>query len=226
MIISEVLSGLEQDGSAANRRLLGERGVCGKAFGVDPLRMHQWRARIGTDHALAQQLWHSENHDARLLACMIADSGAWSAAALDLWAGAIDNPLLVHAFASMVAGTVHAEERLLVWVQSPSRWLSLLGWKLVAMHADQTAAGRDPRAAADQTAAGRDPRAAVDPTAAGGEECYAALLRRLPQDFVVAEEQVREAMRLALAAIGRACPALADEAGACGESLGLRSPSC
>ncbi|MBN1280941.1 MAG: DNA alkylation repair protein [Candidatus Thermoplasmatota archaeon] len=74
--------------------------ACGMArYGINPqnnlgISVYQLRMiakEIGTDHGLALQLWASEIHDARLLACFIEDPHQVTETQMDDWASAFDS---------------------------------------------------------------------------------------------------------------------------------------
>src|SRR5579864_5179634 len=44
-----------------------------KAFGISTPKLHALARRVGKNHQLAEQLWNSGIHEARILAALIAD---------------------------------------------------------------------------------------------------------------------------------------------------------
>src|SRR5215813_5855496 len=75
MNLTEVMSALERAGSEGTRKTLQRHGARPPLFGVSYGDLYGLQKRLGTDHPLAQQLWNSGNHDARVLATLIADTG-------------------------------------------------------------------------------------------------------------------------------------------------------
>ena len=71
---TQTLARLKALGTAQNRKVYGSHGVTGAMFGVSYANLGKLRKEIKVDHKLAEQLWASRNHDARVLATMIADS--------------------------------------------------------------------------------------------------------------------------------------------------------
>jgi 3-methyladenine DNA glycosylase AlkD len=61
-----------------------------KAYGIPTPVLHRMARQIGKNHALAQQLWNSGVHEARILAGMIDDSAEVGAAQMERWARAFD----------------------------------------------------------------------------------------------------------------------------------------
>ena len=101
---TEVLKSLKSMGTAQNRKVYGRHGVTGAMFGVSYANLGKLKRQIKVDQALALQLWSSGNHDARILATMVADPGAMTAKMLDGWVKDVDN----HVTSAAVAGVVAA----------------------------------------------------------------------------------------------------------------------
>jgi len=60
-------------GTAQNRKVYARHGVGEDMYGVSYSNLGKLRKSIKRHHALAEQLWATGNHDARVLATMIAD---------------------------------------------------------------------------------------------------------------------------------------------------------
>ncbi len=60
-------------GSEQNRKIYGRHGVQREMFGLSFDNLKKLAKIHKKAHALALKLWESENHDARVLAYMIAD---------------------------------------------------------------------------------------------------------------------------------------------------------
>src|SRR6267378_7489168 len=56
-----------------------------KAHGISAPVLHQFAKQIGKDHRLAQRLWTSGVHEARILATLIGESEKVTAAEMDRW---------------------------------------------------------------------------------------------------------------------------------------------
>ncbi len=127
----EVLAELEAMGTAQNRKVYARHGVTGAQFGVSYGNLGKLKKRIKTDHALAQGLWASGNHDARILATMIADPSAMRSSDLDAWAKDLDSYVITDAFAKVVAGTGFVRRKFEQWGRSRSEWIEQAGWLLL-----------------------------------------------------------------------------------------------
>lgn len=74
-------------GSAAHRAGMARSGIAvQRASGVAVPVLRALARRLGKDHALAQALWATAHHEARLLACFIDDPDAVTEAQAEAWA--------------------------------------------------------------------------------------------------------------------------------------------
>lgn len=103
MDLQSVMSELESMGSEENRNLLAQQGVSGPMFGVGADGIDHLASRIGTNHALAVELWNSGNHDARLLATRLADPAQMTTDMIDNWSVDAADGALSDAVADLVA---------------------------------------------------------------------------------------------------------------------------
>ena len=122
MDLAETMKALEAAGSAQTRKTYTRHGVTGPQFGVNYSTLKPMAKKIKTDHALAVQLWDTGNHDARILALMIADPQAATAKQIDSWVKVLDNYVLTDALAGFIARTPFARARLDKW-ESKDGWL-------------------------------------------------------------------------------------------------------
>jgi 3-methyladenine DNA glycosylase AlkD len=132
MELTETLETLEEMGTEQNRKVYRRHGVGGKFYGVSFANLEALRKRIKTDHTLAQQLWETGNHDARVLATMIADPKQLGQAQIDAWAGSLENHIQTDALAKLLNRTSLAPQLVELWVDSPDEWKGRLGWHLLA----------------------------------------------------------------------------------------------
>jgi 3-methyladenine DNA glycosylase AlkD len=134
---------------------------------------------IKTDQPLAESLWATGNHDARILATMIADPKAIPRGVLESWSRDLDNDVL----AGAVAGSPHARELMETWVESDEEWPGSAGWSVLA-------------------------RLAMDPASGLSDQEYAGSLETIRTTIHGRKNRVRHAMNGALIAIGLRGPAL------------------
>lgn len=132
MGFDEVMAELRSLGTEQTRRTYRRHGAAEPLFGVRFGDLRPLAKRLGTDHALARQLWASGNTDARLLACMVADPERVSEAELDAWLDDIDSYFLVDTFVAEIAskreGRLERAER---WIASDRDRTAQAGWDLM-----------------------------------------------------------------------------------------------
>jgi 3-methyladenine DNA glycosylase AlkD len=151
MTLKQTLAALEKAGTAQNRKVYGRHGVTGDMFGVSYAELGRLKKKIKVDHDLALGLWASGNHDARVLACMVADPAAFKARELDGMARELGNYVITDAFGTMVAHGPLARGRADVWKNRKNEWVSCAGWNVLgslALNDDDL----DDRYCADQIA--------------------------------------------------------------------------
>lgn len=102
MELSQAMAQLEAAGSAQTRKTYGRHGVPEPMFGVSYAVLNTLRKAIKKDQALALALWATGNHDARILATMIADPAQFDEALAVRWAADIGYHALADGFTGML----------------------------------------------------------------------------------------------------------------------------
>ena len=179
-----VLAKLEACGSAQTRKTYGRHGVQGPMFGVSYQHLGTLKKAIKTDHSLAMELWASGNHDARILATMIADPLLMTGSVIDRWLKELDNHVQGGAFSTLVSGSPLALKKAEKWRDSKRELVSYCGWSvtsLLAMRPDGT----------DEQLARR-----LD------DEMFAPLVEVIEKQIHGAPNRTRYAMNQTLIAIG------------------------
>ena len=88
----KALKALENAGSKKVREGYARYGIVApKSFGVPMGKIQALGKRLGTDHALAVELWRSGWYEARLLAAYVDDPAQVTAAQMDRWVKQMDN---------------------------------------------------------------------------------------------------------------------------------------
>jgi 3-methyladenine DNA glycosylase AlkD len=128
-----LLDELKALGTEQTRKTYRRHGVLGEQYGVSYADFGKLKKRIKVNHALAQQLWSSGIHDARILALMIADPQTTDSVLLDTWANDLDNYPVTDAFSHYVAQTPLAREKMEQWTQSDEEWLGATGWSILGI---------------------------------------------------------------------------------------------
>ncbi len=137
MNVQEAMAQLESFGTEQNRKVYRRHGVLGSQYGVSYANLKALAKRIKRDHQLASELWATGNHDARVLATMIADPSALTKRAMDAWAKSIDNYVLADAFAALVAQSEHARDKADQWITASDDFMGQAGWNVVARLSSQ-----------------------------------------------------------------------------------------
>jgi len=127
-----VLKKLKALGTAQNVKVYRRHGIDGPLYGVSFAHLSALAKSLGQNHGLAVKLWASGNHDARVLATMIADASAMTSAGLDRWAKALDNYVIADAFSKLVRTSPLVRSKVAAWTKSSNDWLGQVGWSLVA----------------------------------------------------------------------------------------------
>ena len=88
-------------------------------FGVKFGDLAKLQKRIKVDQILASEMWHTGNHDARLLACMVADVTAITEKQLTAWASEVKDTSTAEALAALASRTPMAVKIREVWLADP-----------------------------------------------------------------------------------------------------------
>jgi 3-methyladenine DNA glycosylase AlkD len=194
MTIDEAMAALEQAGTAQNRKVYARHGVGEKMFGVSYAVLGKLKKAIKTDHQLAKGLWSTGNHDAQVLATMVADPQAMTSKQIDDWIKGVDDPPLAGAFAGVVAKTRFAARKATRWCQSRNELIGCTGWTTVSFLTTEY-----------------DPK---------DDDYFRPFLETIENDIHGCQNRVREAMNRTLIAIGCRSPALRKEAERVAKAVG------
>ncbi len=190
----EILHELETRGTEKTRKTYHRHGVGEDQYGVSYADLGALKKRIKRDHPLAQQLWATGNHDARILATMIADPAQMDTAQLDAWAASLQNYVETDAFAGLAGASPAARAFMERWTTSDEEWPGSAGWQVLgqlALH---------------------------DPTLP--DSFFAPYLAIIERDIHTRKNRVRHAMNGALIAIGTRNPTLEAAAFATAAAIG------
>lgn len=132
MELNDVMSELETMGTEQNRKIYPRHGAKFPMFGVSFANLGKLQKRIRRDHALAIRLWETGNHDARMLACRIADPQAVTVTDANAMAKACDNYVVAESFAGMLSDAPIAAGRAQLWRDRTDEWIASAGWAITA----------------------------------------------------------------------------------------------
>lgn len=133
MTKQEVLKELESLGTAQNRKIYRRHGACENLYGVSFANLRKMGKRIKIDHALAQQLWSTKNHEAQLLASMIADPVKVEESLVDRWITELADRIVTCELTDFVSKTRFFQAKTEEWLDSEDEWIGRAGWQLLAL---------------------------------------------------------------------------------------------
>lgn len=128
-----VLKELRSLGTEQNRRRSARHGVNPRSlYGVSLADLRRLQTQYRGEPQLAPALWLSGMHEARLLACMLADPLTLGARTLQAWAKELGNYILADEFAGLAGKSPQAEKLLARWILSKDEWTARCGWRVLA----------------------------------------------------------------------------------------------
>jgi len=218
MTLDAVLAELETAGNEATRAIHRRHGVLGPQYGVTFGDLRTLHKRLRTDHPLALALWATGNHDARILATMVADPARVDRALADAWLADADNYTLLDLFTGLLARTSLVRDLAETWAPSADEWTGRAGWNLLgylALNAPgeggADAGGRPKGGRARSEAAGAEPLP---------DAFFAHWLAQAERRIHDSPNRLRESMNAAVIAIGLRNPALQEQAIAAARRIG------
>jgi len=128
MDFDTVFSTLREKGKPNTAKTYARHGVKDPSFGVSYADLGKLVKAIKQDHVLACRLWATGNHDARVLATMIADPEAFSTDELDAWLAVCLDYVTEGAIARLTARRKDALVIGLRWIDLPGEFASAAGW--------------------------------------------------------------------------------------------------
>jgi 3-methyladenine DNA glycosylase AlkD len=194
MNVQEALDTLKSLGTEQNRKTYRRHGAGEDVYGVSFAHLKDLKKKIKTDHELAVALWNSGNHDARVLAGMIADPRRLDGETLDAWAKGLRNYVETDVLGGLAVQAPHPRETMARWMASDSEWTAAAGWRILA------------HVAADGDGL--------------PDEYFERFLATIERDIHDSPNRVRHQMNGALIAIGIRNPALQKKAEAAAARIG------
>jgi 3-methyladenine DNA glycosylase AlkD len=194
MNLEETLGTLKSLGTEPARKTYRRHGVGEDVYGVSYAHFKDLKKKIKTDHALALGLWQSGNHDARVLATMVADPARLDPETLDAWAAGLGNYVESDALAGLAAQAAQAPATMTRWMASDQEWIAAAGWHVLAHLARMEDGLSD-------------------------EDCE-RILSAIERDIKSSPNRVRHEMNSAVIAIGAYHPALTAKALAAAARIG------
>jgi len=135
MDFEQVIQQLESVGTAQNRKIYARHGIGENQYGVSYADLGKLQKALKKNHPLALQLWHTGNHDARILACKIADPQHADDTLLNSWVQELDNYVITDAFSEYAAKTQPAAQKIPQWTADEGEWVGTAGWNMLGTFA-------------------------------------------------------------------------------------------
>jgi 3-methyladenine DNA glycosylase AlkD len=128
---AQVLDELKSLGTEQNCKIYKRHGVGDNVFGVSTAEQKKLHKKLKINHDVALELWATGNHDARILALMIADPKRADSSLLDSWMNDSSNYVVVDALCAYISKTAFVREKMEQWIQSDGEWIASAGWNLL-----------------------------------------------------------------------------------------------
>ena len=130
----EVMKMLKAGGSPEKVAGMARFGIVVRnAYGVSAPALKKLAKQIGRNHALAQQLWRSGNHDARAVAALIDDPAAVDERQMESWAKDFDSWATVDgACNNLFRETTFAHEKAIEWAAREEEFVKRAGFSMMA----------------------------------------------------------------------------------------------
>lgn len=126
---------LERSGSDKNREVYRKHGIKEPMFGVSFTNLKRIAGEFKNSSRQATLLWNTENHDARMLATMVASPTDLSQDELTLWAEEAENYVLCGSVAALLVRYPNAWITTQAWIENPNEWVSTIGWNAISIFA-------------------------------------------------------------------------------------------
>jgi 3-methyladenine DNA glycosylase AlkD len=117
-----------------------------KAHGISQPSLHALARRIGKNHKLAEQLWRSGIHEARILATLVGEAGEVTGRQMERWAREFDSWDVVDAACCyLFAGTSSAWRQVEAWSSRREEFVKRAAFSLAAYLSYKDKAASDAR---------------------------------------------------------------------------------
>jgi 3-methyladenine DNA glycosylase AlkD len=128
----EAMKQLKACGTEQNRKTWGRHGIKGEMFGVSFANLYKLQKQIKVDHELAEQLWATGNHDAQVLATLVADPNAMTDKQTEEWAKASRSQGIALMYGKLLIRSPLARKKAEKWHKSKDELIASLGWMLIS----------------------------------------------------------------------------------------------
>jgi len=194
MDLPQVIAALEAEARDNTATIYRRHGAKGRILGVSYAAIGKLVKRLRVDQSLAEKLWRTGIHEARVVATKIADPAAISTAELERWVTEASDYITTDNVSGLAARTGGAAALGRRWIRDPGEWKSAAGWNILGLLAME----------------GRLEAAAAKP-----------LLGRIEAEIHRVPNRTRYAMNGALISIGGSLPGLTEAAIAAAQRIGV-----
>ncbi len=135
MNASEIIDELQSLGNQANREGMARFGIkAERALGISMNSLRQIARRVGKkDHALAQELWDTGLHEARILAALVDDPRAVTEEQMEWWVAEFDSwDLCDQCCGNLFDKTPDAWDKAVEWSAREQEYEKRAGFALIA----------------------------------------------------------------------------------------------
>lgn len=129
-----ILDELRPLGRESYKKVMRNHGVPEPFFGVKIEDLKKIQKRIKCDYQLALDLYETGNYDAQYLAGLMADDAKMTKRDLQRWAENACEPLASVIVPWVAAGSPHAREMALEWIESGEDLIAVAGWSTLSGH--------------------------------------------------------------------------------------------
>jgi 3-methyladenine DNA glycosylase AlkD len=135
MQLKDVIAELKSMGNPKAAAGMARYGIkADRALGITIPKLQGLAKKIGKSHKLADELWSSAIHEARILACMIDDPQQITADQLERWVTEFDSwDLCDQCCNRLFSKTPVARQKALAWASRPEEFVKRAGFVLMAV---------------------------------------------------------------------------------------------
>ena len=133
MTADEIIAELRAQANAKNVAGMAHFGIAStNTLGISVPTLRAVAKRVGRDHALAQALWDSEIHEARILAGMVDEPAKVTKRQMDRWANDFDSWDVVDGICDLFVQTPYAYEKAHQWSSHKKEYVKRAAFTMVA----------------------------------------------------------------------------------------------
>ena len=133
-ILDKVLAKLKAKGSQANKDGMARFGInTKKAFGTTVVDIRQIAKTLRKDHFLAERLWYTGFHEARILATLIDIPNEVTEQQMEKWVGEFNSwDIVDQCCSNLFSKTRFARKKILEWTKRKEEFVKRAGFVLIA----------------------------------------------------------------------------------------------